>query len=57
MAELSERQDFGKPDRVDDDIMNRVLWHAVKGVDVPYPAEWAGAHGRGLKGLKLRHAK
>ena len=57
MAELSERQDFGKPDRVDDDTMNRVLWHAVKGVDVPYPAEWAGAHGRGLKGLKLRHAK
>ena len=54
LAEISERQDFDKPDRVDDDEMNRVLWHAVKGVDAPYPSEWAGAHGRGLKGLKLK---
>jgi YVTN family beta-propeller protein len=57
LAEISERQDLTKPDRVDDDAMNRVLWHAVKGVDVPYPAEWAGAHGRGLKERKLKHEK
>jgi YVTN family beta-propeller protein len=57
LAEVSERQDWSKPDRVDDDAVNRVLWHAVKGVDTPYPAEWAGAHGRGLKGLKLTHQR
>jgi YVTN family beta-propeller protein len=57
LAEISERQNFEKPDRVNDDEMNRVLWHAMKGVDVPYPAEWAGAHGRGFKELKLKHGK
>lgn len=36
-----------------DAIMNRALWGAVKGWDVPYPAEWAGAHGRGLAGRQL----
>ena len=57
LVDISLRQDFSRPDKVDDDEMNRVLWHAVKGVDAPYPAEWAGAHGRGLKGLKLKHGK
>ena len=39
----------------DDDNLNRVIWHAMKGYDTPYPAEWAGFHGRGLKqrGLAL----
>ena len=57
LAEISMKQDFSKPDRINDDAMNRVLWHAVKGVDAPYPAEWAGAHGRGLKERKLKHVK
>ena len=57
LAELSLKQDFSKPDRVDDDAMNRIIWHAVRGADTPYPAEWAGAHGRGLNGLKLKHQK
>ncbi|MCU0704647.1 MAG: hypothetical protein MUF18_11780 [Fimbriiglobus sp.] len=57
LAEISERQNWSKPDRVDDDEVNRVLWHAMKGVDVPYPAEWAGAHGRGLNERKLKHEK
>jgi hypothetical protein len=56
LVDISLRQDFSRPDKVDDDEMNRVLWHAVKGVDAPYPVEWAGAHGRGLNGLKLKHA-
>lgn len=56
-ADLSLRQDFSKPDRIEDGAMNRILWHAIKGVDTPYPAEWAGAHGRGLKDLKLKHGK
>lgn len=46
--------DFSKPDLADEDEFNRQLWAAAKG-DVPYPAAWAGAHGRGLteKGLSL----
>jgi hypothetical protein len=57
-AEIFDRGlglDFSKPDVIDDDLMNRVLWHAIKGFDAPYPAHLAGAHGKGLKkmGLKL----
>ena len=37
----------------DDNLKNRILWFACKG-DEPYPAEWAGAHGRGLEALKLK---
>jgi hypothetical protein len=29
----------------------------MKGVDVPYPAAYAGAHGKGLKELGLRLEK
>jgi YVTN family beta-propeller protein len=39
--------DFSRPDGIDDDALNRVLWHAAKG-DTAYPAHLAGAHGRGL---------
>jgi YVTN family beta-propeller protein len=31
-----------------DDLLNRMVWRAMK-PGVPYPAEWAGYHGRGLK--------
>jgi hypothetical protein len=41
----------------DEDTLNRILWHAVKGVGAPYPSHLAGGHGRGLKELRLRHAK
>jgi hypothetical protein len=40
-------------DRADEDTLNRIIWHSVKGVDNPYPAYFAGAHGKGLKRLKL----
>ena len=56
MPELHAEADamnFTLPDRIDDDVMNRVLWHLAKGPGVPYPAEWAGAHGRGLKARGL----
>ncbi|MCS7310537.1 MAG: beta-propeller fold lactonase family protein [Armatimonadetes bacterium] len=54
-AEASLRLPLEKPDRADEDLLNRILWHAVKGVDAPYPAEFAGAHGKGLaaRGLVL----
>jgi hypothetical protein len=57
LALLSLRQDFRRVDGADEDDLNRILWHAVKGADAPYPAHLAGAHGRGLKALRLRHAK
>jgi hypothetical protein len=31
------QQDLEDVDRIDEDTFNRVLWHAVKGYDVPYP--------------------
>ena len=45
--------DLSMPDRADEDAFNRVLWHAARG-DEPYPAQFAGAHGRGLAALGLR---
>jgi DNA-binding beta-propeller fold protein YncE len=56
MAQLSMKQDMSKPDRIDEDAFNRILWHALKPHE-PYPVEWAGAHGRGLGRLKLRLAQ
>jgi YVTN family beta-propeller protein len=37
-AQISARMDFREYDRVDEDALNRILWHSIKGVDVPYPA-------------------
>ncbi|MBI1753908.1 MAG: phosphoesterase [Acidobacteria bacterium] len=45
--------DFSRPDRIDDNALNRVLWMAEKGA-VPYPAHLAGGHGKGLKRLGLK---
>jgi hypothetical protein len=54
LAEASERMDFREPDLIDDDAMNRILWHSCMGIDAAYPAEFAGAHGKGLKQLGLK---
>lgn len=40
-------------DSADEDTFNRILWHSVKGVNAPYPQEFAGAHGKGLRALGL----
>lgn len=53
-ADLSLKQNFRDVDAADEDDLNRIIWHSVKGVETPYPAEWAGAHGRGLKGRGLK---
>jgi YVTN family beta-propeller protein len=37
-ARRSERVDLSQADRVDDHLFNRILWHAAKGLRVPYPA-------------------
>ncbi len=36
-AEMSLKQDLDDVDRIDEDTFNRILWHSVKGYDVPYP--------------------
>jgi hypothetical protein len=57
MALQSEALDFDYPDRADENTLNRIVWHSVKGVQAPYPAEFAGAHGKGLGNLKLKPTK
>lgn len=52
-AKDGEGDPFAYPDQVDDDKLNRAIWLMAKGKDVPYPAEFAGAHGKGLKALHL----
>jgi DNA-binding beta-propeller fold protein YncE len=37
-AALSARMDFREYDRIDEDSLNRIIWHSIKGVDVAYPA-------------------
>jgi len=39
-AIASARLDFSRVDACPEDLLNRILWHAVKGSRVPYPA-WA----------------
>lgn len=37
-AQQSARMDFSVDDRVDEDTLNRILWHSIKGERVPMPA-------------------
>jgi hypothetical protein len=37
-ASLSARLDFSRVDACPEETLNRILWHAVKGSAVPYPA-------------------
>jgi hypothetical protein len=39
---------------VDEETFNRVLWYAQKGESTPYPAAFAGPHGKGLAKLGLK---
>jgi YVTN family beta-propeller protein len=53
LAQNRRGKPFDRPDAIDDDTLNRAIWYSVKGPDIPYPAQFAGAHGRGLKALHL----
>jgi hypothetical protein len=37
-AQKSLAQDLSDVDRIDEGMFNRIIWHAVKGYQVPYPA-------------------
>jgi hypothetical protein len=39
-AYASARLPLGRPDQCPEDLLNRILWHAMKGPLAPYP-EWA----------------
>jgi YVTN family beta-propeller protein len=56
LAELADQFDLSRPDQVDDDIFNRLLWSAARPGEA-YPVKFAGAHGRGLKQLNLQLRK
>jgi YVTN family beta-propeller protein len=36
-AEASLRMDFSEPDEAPADVLDRIIWHAVKGWNTPYP--------------------
>jgi len=55
-AEKSLTLDLTSPDKADEDIINRAKWHSIKG-NAPYPSEFVGAHGKGLKKLGLLNVK
>lgn len=50
---LTARLNLTKPDACDEDTFNRVIWHSVRG-EQTYPADAAGAHGKGLAALGLK---
>jgi YVTN family beta-propeller protein len=56
LAEAVDRMDFSRPDRADENTMNRLIWIASGRTD-PYPAEFSGPHGRGLAALHLKLVK
>lgn len=37
-AKKSLEQDLDDEDEINDDVFNRIIWHAVKGYDIPYPS-------------------
>ncbi len=37
LAEASLRMDFEEPDAAPEDLLNRAIWHSVKGFSTPYP--------------------
>jgi YVTN family beta-propeller protein len=52
-AEKSLQQPLENVDEANEDVMNRIIWHSVKGSEL-YPSHLAGAHGKGLRGLRLK---
>jgi hypothetical protein len=55
LAPLTQRMDFSKPDLIDKDalLFSRYVWSTLYG-DRPFPREYFGPHGKGLKALGLK---
>jgi YVTN family beta-propeller protein len=43
-AKASLAMDFSDYDKADEDTLNRILWHSIKGANVPMPAPVRSAH-------------
>ena len=41
-ARKSLELDLDEADKADEDTLNRILWHSVRGYDSRYPHEFAG---------------
>jgi hypothetical protein len=52
LAELSERLDFRHVDAADEDDLNRILWHAAKGMSARYPAHLVASHAEDRRRLR-----
>jgi hypothetical protein len=54
LVPLIKHLDFSAPDRLDKDtvLFSRYVWSTVRG-DEPFPVDFAGSHGKGLKALGL----
>jgi hypothetical protein len=37
LALASEAADLSQPDAAPEDVLNRAIWHSVKGYQTPYP--------------------
>jgi hypothetical protein len=57
LGPLTEKLDFSRPDRLgrNGELFSRFVWATVRG-DEPFPIEYTGAHGKGLKALGLQLA-
>ncbi len=55
-AKESRAMDFTSYDKADEDTLNRILWHSIKGANTPMPAPVRSAHLR-ANGSALRTAK
>ncbi len=55
LAPLTEKMDFSKPDLIDRDALmfSQYVWSTVHG-DKPFPTQYFGEHGKGLKQLGLK---
>ena len=55
LAPLTQRMDFSRPDLIDKDalLFSEYVWSTIHG-DKPFPKQYFGAHGKGLKALGLK---
>jgi Phosphoesterase family len=50
-AKQSLALDLDEEDRADEDTLNRILWHATRGYDTPYPAAFVGRRSTARRGV------
>src|SRR5205823_1475724 len=48
-AQQSLALNLHEGDKADEDTLNRILWHAMRGYDTPYPEQYAGRRGEDVR--------